>query len=218
MARPYKSGPKQFLFASGDGSNDRQVSVGDPQEAYVAFSEYFRGRTSDTCSIVDEPAGQRLVLMPEQGVICRVEEAEPQRTEYLRIDRPNRYLPSAMLFFENGFGGLDHFGPWFSDLSVLDASPESRGAARAAAMTTEASALEEVGRIWSDSGCVDPSDQYYVFFDGHDVDEEPADRAALLHLIGFLGLQRVDAPAGAAAGEVWVRTDPRLHAECARWS
>ncbi|MFJ2055345.1 hypothetical protein ACIOMM_05315 [Streptomyces sp. NPDC087908] len=217
MARPYMPGPKQFVFASGDG-NDQQVSVGDPQEAYVAFSEYFRGRASDTCTVTDEQSGQRLVLMPEQGVVCRIEEANQQRTEYLRIDRPNRYLPSAMLFFENGFGGLDRFGQWFSDLSDLDASPEARGAARAAAMTTEATAMEEVGRIWSDSGYVDPSDQYYVFFDSHDAGDDRAERAALLHLIGFLGLQRVDAPAGAADGEVWVRTDPRLDAECARWS
>ncbi|MGW2303159.1 hypothetical protein [Streptomyces sp. NPDC001809] len=217
MARPYEPGPKQFVFVSGEG-NDQQVSVGDAQEAYVAFSEYFRDRASDTCTITDEQSGQRLVLMPEQGVVCRIEEADQQRTEYLRVDRPHRYLPSAMLFFENGFGGLDRFGQWFSDLSDLDASPETRGAARAAAMTTEAAAMEEVGRIWSDSGYVDPSDQYFVFFDSHDAEDDRAERAALLRLIGFLGLQQVDAPAGAADGEVWVRTDPRLDAECARWS
>ena len=44
MARPYSPGPKQFVFAVGDG-NDQQVSVGDPQEAYVAFSAFFRDET-----------------------------------------------------------------------------------------------------------------------------------------------------------------------------
>lgn len=217
MARPYRPGPKQFVFSVGDG-NDQQVSVGDPQEAYVAFSAFFRGRESDTYTIRDEPAGQSLVLMPRLGVISRNKGADRPRSEHLQVDRPNRYLPSAMLFFENGYAGLDRFGQWFSDLSDLDASPETRGAARAAAITTEAAAIEEVGRIWADSGCVDPSDQYYVFFESHDVDDDRAERAELLQLIEFLGLERVDAPAGAAGGEVWVRTDPRLDVEAARWS
>jgi hypothetical protein len=214
MARPYHPGPKQFVFAAGDG-NDEQVSVGDPQEAYVAFSAFFRGREADTYTIRDEPAGQRLVLMPGAGVISRIKDADRPRSEHLKVDRANRYLPSAMLFFENGYAGLDHFGQWFADLADLDASPETRGAARAATITTEAAAIEEVARIWAASGIVDPGDQYYVFFDSHGADDDRADRAELLKLLDFLGLQRVDAPAG---GEVWVRIDPRLDAELARWS
>ncbi|MCX5138639.1 DUF6357 family protein [Streptomyces sp. NBC_00338] len=217
MARPYAPGPKQFVFAVGDG-NDQQVSVGNPQEAYVAFSAFFRDRDSATYTIEDEPAGQSLVLMPGQGVIARIEAADTPRSEYLRVDRGNRYLPSAMLFFENGYTGLDHFGQWFPDLADLDASPETRGVARAATITTEAAAIEEVARIWADSGIVDPSDQYYVFFDSHDVGDDRAERAELLKLIEFLGIEGVDAPAEAADGEVWVRTDPRLDAEFERWS
>ncbi|MFF3617472.1 hypothetical protein [Streptomyces sp. NPDC002580] len=217
MARPYDPGPKQFVFAVGDG-NDQQVSVGDPQEAYVAFSAFFRGRDADIYTINDEPAGQSLVLMPGQGLISRIKDTDQPRSEYLQVDRANRYLPSAMLFFENGYAGLDRFGQWFSDLSDLDASPETRGAARAATITTEAAAIEEVARIWVDSGSVDPSDQYYVFFDSHGIDDDRAERAVLLKLIESLGMERVDAPAEAAEGEVWVRTDPRLDAECARWS
>ncbi|MEH0971821.1 hypothetical protein V6U77_11885 [Micromonospora sp. CPCC 205546] len=217
MARPYRPGPKQFVFAVGDG-NDQQVSVGDPQEAYVAFSAFFRGREADTYTIKDEPAGQSLALMPRLGVISRTRDADHPRSEHLQVDRANRYLPGAMLFFENGYAGLDRFGQWFSDLSDLDASPEARGAARAATITTEAAAIEEVARIWADSGIVDPSDQYYVFFDSHGVDDDRAERAELLQLIDFLGLERVDAPAEASGGEVWVRTDPRLEVEAARWS
>jgi hypothetical protein len=217
MARPYQPGPKQFVFTAGDG-DDQQVSVGDPQEAYMAFSAFFRGREAGTYTIRDEAAGQSLVLMPRQGVISRIRGAGQPRAEHLRAGRANRYLPSAMLFFENGYAGLDRFGQWFSDLSDLDASPETRGAAFAATITTEEAALQEVARIWADSGCVDPSDRYYVFFHAHDVDEDRAERATVLKLIEFLGLERVDAPAGATGGEVWVRTDPRLEVECARWS
>ncbi|MEU8678273.1 DUF6357 family protein [Streptomyces sp. NPDC048560] len=217
MARPYKPGPKQFVFAVGDG-NDQQVSVGDPQEAYVEFSAFFRNRDSDTYTIEDEPASQSLVLMPGQGVIARIEVADRPRSEYLQVDGANRYLPSAMLFFENGYSGLDYFGQWFSDLADLDASPETRGATRAATITTESAAIEEIARIWADSGTVDPSDQHYVFFDSHGVSDDRAERAELLKLIEFLGIERVNAPAEAADGEVWVRTDTRLDVEFERWS
>ncbi|WP_406388264.1 hypothetical protein [Streptomyces sp. NBC_00887] len=217
MARPYNPGPKQFVFAVGDG-NSQQVSVGDPQEAYVAFSAFFRNRDADTYTIEDAPASQSLVLMPGQGVIARIDVADQPRSEYLKVDRANRYLPSAMLFFENGYAGLDYFGQWFSDLADLDASPETRGATRAATITTEAAAIEEVARIWGNSGIVDPSNQYYVFFDSHDVSDDRAERAELLKLIEFLGVERVDAPAEAADGEVWVRTDTRLDVEFERWS
>ncbi|MYT70393.1 MULTISPECIES: DUF6357 family protein [unclassified Streptomyces] len=217
MARPYAPGPKHFVFGVGDG-NDQRVSVGDPQEAYVAFSAFFRDRDSGTYTIDDELSGQSLILVPGDAVIARRKDAAQARAEYLRVERPNRYLPSAMLFFENGYAGLDHFGQWFSDLADLSASPETRGAALAATITTEAAAIEEVARIWADSGYVDPTDQYFVFFDSHDLDDDRAERAELLKLIEFLGIERVDAPAGAAEGEVWVRTDPRLVVECARWS
>ena len=66
MARPYKPGPKQFVFAVGDG-NDHHVSVGDPQEAYVAFSAFFRGRESDTYTVKDEPARQSWCSCPVWG-------------------------------------------------------------------------------------------------------------------------------------------------------
>ncbi|MFC0006744.1 hypothetical protein [Micromonospora siamensis] len=217
MARPYRPGPKQFVFSAGDG-NDQHVSVADPQGANTAFTAFLQGRESDTYTIRDEPAGQSLVLRPSLGVISRTRDGDQPSSEHLKVNRGNRYLPSAWLFFENGYAGLDHFGQWFSDLSLLDASPETRGAARAATFTTEATAIEEVGRIWADSGIVDPSDQYYVFFDSHDVDDDRAERAELLQLIEFLGLERADAPAEAAGGEVWVRTDPRLDAESARWA
>ncbi|MGI9822865.1 DUF6357 family protein [Agromyces sp. Marseille-Q5079] len=217
MARPYKPGPKDFVFGVGDG-DDQRVSLADPQEAYLAFAAFFGEREADTYSIVDERAGQSLVLLLAHGAIARVEVADRSRTDYLKIDRPNRYMPSVMRFFENGHAGLDHFGQWFTDLADLDASPEVRGAARAATITTEAAAIEEVARIWADSGIVDPTDQYYVFFDSHGLDDDRADRAELIELIGFLGLERLDNPADSPDGEVRVRADPRLDVEFERWS
>ncbi|MFD6414853.1 hypothetical protein [Streptomyces sp. NPDC060194] len=217
MARPYAPAPRRFVFTTADGTAE-EVSVADPQEAYEAFAAFFGGRESGTCTIADGSTGQSLALMPEQRAIARRGGADRPRTEYLRIDRGNRYLTSTMLFFENGHAGLDHFGQWFPDLTDLDAPPAARGAARAAVFTTEAAALQEVARIWADSGIVDPSDRYYVFFDAYDADEEEAERAELLALIAFLGLERADAPADAAGGEVWVHTDARLAAACERWS
>ncbi|WP_433062863.1 hypothetical protein [Dactylosporangium sp. CS-033363] len=217
MARPYDPGPKQFVFTTGDGDDER-VAAADAQEAYMAFSAFFRGRESDTYAVEDEAAGQHLVLTPPLGVVSRIKEGDEPRTEHLKVARANRLLPSAMLFFEHGYAGLDHAGQWFTDLADLNAAPEDRGAARAATVTTEAEAITEVARIWADSGYVDPTDQFYIFFDSHELDDDRAERAELLPLIEFLGLERVDAPAGAASGEVWVRTDPRLAAECARWA
>ncbi|WBQ06936.1 DUF6357 family protein [Kribbella sp. CA-293567] len=214
MARAYSPGPKEFVFGGGDG-DDQRVVVADAQEAYVAFSEFFRGREADAFTVEDEPVGQRVVLMPGRGVVARGKGAE---VEYVKVDRANRYLPAAMLFFENGYAGLDHFGQWFPDLADLDASPETRGALRAATFTTQAAAIGEVGRIWADSGIVDPGNEWYVFFDSHGADDDRAERAELLVLIEFLGLERGEAPAGAADGEVWVRTDPRLDAESERWA
>lgn len=213
MARPYTPGPKQFIFRVAD--DVQSMSVGDPQQAYEVFSALFEKRQSDAYVIEDRPAGQSLMLMPSKGVIARVDGG---RTEYLKVDGTSRYLPSTLLFFEDGCAGLDHFGQWFPKLDDLDASPEARGAARAASFTTEPAAIEEVARIWADSGIVDPSDQYHVFFDSHSIDDDRAERAELLTLIEFLGLQRVDAPAEAADGEVWVRTEARLDAEFELWS
>ncbi|GHB07646.1 DUF6357 family protein [Streptomyces termitum] len=78
--------------------------------------------------------------------------------------------------------------------------------------------LDRFCRIWADSGYNDRWDVHYVFFDGHALERTGGSRDELLRLIGTLGLERVDAPPGAATGEVWVRTDPRIDAELGRWA
>ncbi|WP_425341998.1 DUF6357 family protein [Amycolatopsis coloradensis] len=72
--------------------------------------------------------------------------------------------------------------------------------------------------IWADSGYNDRWDVHYVLFDGNTVEDAGEARDELLTLVRGLGLERVDAPPGAADGEVWVRTDPRIDAELERWS
>ncbi|RSN05193.1 hypothetical protein DMC63_38770 [Streptomyces sp. WAC 05977] len=73
-------------------------------------------------------------------------------------------------------------------------------------------------KIWADSGYNDRWDVHYVLFDSYSIEDAGEDRNELLGLVRTLGLERVDAPPGAADGEVWVRTDPRIDAELGRWS
>jgi len=79
-------------------------------------------------------------------------------------------------------------------------------------------AVDRFCRIWADSGYNDRWDVHYVLFDSCTVQEAGETRDELLDLVRTLGLERVDAPPGAATGEVWVRTDPRIDAELERWS
>ncbi|WP_204745189.1 DUF6357 family protein [Glycomyces paridis] len=216
-AGPDAAAPRRYVFRDDTGTEE-QASVRRPQEGYVAFSAFFKGRDGGVVTIEDQASGERLVLMPGRKVIARAEGGEGSRTEYLKVDRANAYMPAAMLFFENGFSGLRHFGQWMPRLDDLEASPEARGRARAEAVTTASDAIVEVARIWAASGIVDTSDRFYVFFESDRLEDRRAERAELIELVGFLGLDRVDPPAGAADGEVWVRTDPRLDAEFERWS
>ena len=79
-------------------------------------------------------------------------------------------------------------------------------------------ALTRFCEIWADSGYNDRWDVHYVLFDSRTVEEAGPARDDLLELVRTLELERVDAPPGAATGEVWVRTDPRIDAELGNWS
>ncbi|MFD5829627.1 DUF6357 family protein [Lentzea sp. NPDC060358] len=82
----------------------------------------------------------------------------------------------------------------------------------------DAAALTAFCRIWADTGYNDRWDVHYVLFDSCTAEEAGPARDTLLDLVETLGLERVDAPAGAASGEVWVRTDPRIDAELGNWA
>ncbi|SDH48368.1 hypothetical protein SAMN05216553_12422 [Lentzea fradiae] len=79
-------------------------------------------------------------------------------------------------------------------------------------------ALTRFCKIWADTGYNDRWDVHYVLFDSRTVEEAGAARDDLLELVRTLGLERVDTPPGAATGEVWVRTDPRIDAELGNWA
>lgn len=214
MARPCKPGPKEFVLGAGDG-DDQRIVAADPQEAFSAF---FRTRNGGTCTIDDEPAGQQLVLMPDRGIIVRSTGAGPRRTEYLEVDRPNRYTPRAMLFFENGVRRARSFRP---------VGPRPRGPRRVTGGARCRPRSDDHDRHRGDRGGRPDLGGL-----GHRRPERPVVR--LLRLARsrrrpgrtgrtagperVLGLGLVDAPAGAADGEVRVRRDPRLDAELERWS
>ncbi|MGW6441489.1 DUF6357 family protein [Lentzea sp. NPDC055074] len=79
-------------------------------------------------------------------------------------------------------------------------------------------ALTGFCQIWADSGYNDRWDVHYVLFDSRTLEEAGPARDDLLELVRTLGLERVDTPPGAATGEVWVRTDPRIDAELSNWA
>ncbi|UVS80491.1 DUF6357 family protein [Actinokineospora sp. UTMC 2448] len=79
-------------------------------------------------------------------------------------------------------------------------------------------AVDRFCQLWADSGYNDRWDVHYVLFDSHTLEETGEARNELLGLIRTLGLERVDAPPGAASGEVWVRSDPRIDAELGHWA
>ncbi|MCX2946822.1 DUF6357 family protein [Lentzea sp. NEAU-D7] len=79
-------------------------------------------------------------------------------------------------------------------------------------------AVDSFCRIWADSGYNDRWDVHHVLFDSHTLEEAGEARDDLLRLVETLGLELVDTPPGAASGEVWVRTDPRIDAELGNWA
>lgn len=214
MAKPYRPGPKQFTYAAADGSTT-EITAADAQEAVTALYAFVDGSGSDSYTVHDRTTGESLGLLVAEKAVVR--HREGGGTDRVEVPRADRCLTAAMLFFESGHAGLDRFGQWVAE-GDEPLSPEDHGAARASAITSEAAALAELGRLWADSGYVDPSDQFYVFFDSHGLDDDRADRVVVLRLSDVLGLERVEAPAGAADGEVWVRRDPRLDAEVDRWA
>ena len=217
MSRQYPAGPKHFVFAAGDGE-PQSVTAADPQTAFGLFRRLFRTPMPGMFTVTDMDTGERIVLVPGDDVILRADGAQPPRSEYLDIERGGQYTACAMLFFEGGFDGVENLGRWLPAEAAAGLSPEERGAVRAATFTTEAAAIEEVLRIWADSGIVDPTDEYLVFFESFEADRQRVQRGQVLKFIELLGLEKVDAPAGAASGEVWVRRDPRLDDRLEDWA
>lgn len=108
-------------------------------------------------------------------------------------------------------------GPWWSAEDVARGFA-AVGPERPATAPLDREAVDRFCAIWADSGYNDRWDVHYVLFDGRTVEEAGETRDELLGLVRVLGLERVDTPPGAADGEVWVRTDPRVDAELGNWA
>lgn len=219
---------REYVLRSASGDSQR-LRIRHPNDATYAREAFLVRHAGHDVSVEDPEGGERLDLMRDRMLIGRTtglagtaagDGASPSsaRTEFMKVDGPRRYGPAIHLFLEDGFAGLDHFGQWFTDVEDLDLPPEQLGRHRAAMFTTEADILAEIGCIWADSGIVDQSDQYWVFFDSRSLDEDEAERAELLVLLGRLGLEPVEPPAGAESGEVWVPREDRLDAEIDNWA
>lgn len=216
---------REYVLSSASGET-QPLRIRHPNETTYPLQAFLVRHDGHDVSIDDPENGERLVLMRGESLIARTSglpgggavAPSSMRTEFMKIDRPNKYAPAAHLFFENGFAGLDHFGQWLTDIHDLDLPPAERGLVRAAAFGSSAEMLSEVARIWADSGVVDPTDRYWVFFDSRSLDEDEAERAELLALLDRLGLKTAEPPAGARDGEVWVPRQADLDAEIERWA
>lgn len=116
------------------------------------------------------------------------------------------FTPEAVA--EAGEWSPEDVGKGFAATPAADGAPEP----------FDPELLTRFCAVWADCGYNDRWDVHYVLFDGCTIEEAGAARDDLLELVRTLGLERVDAPPGAADGEVWVRTDPRIDAELGNWS
>ncbi|MFE5239502.1 MULTISPECIES: DUF6357 family protein [unclassified Streptomyces] len=150
------------------------------------------------------------------GLLTRLQEAR-LGIEDTGVDRLlERFL--AMKDFTPG--AVAEAAEWWSadDVARGFAATAALEEAQSASARLDQDALDRFCRIWADSGYNDRWDVHYVLFDSRTLEEAGETRDELLSLIRTLGLERVDAPPGAADGEVWVRTDPRIDSELERWS
>jgi cation-transporting ATPase G len=201
-----------------DAGHKQHILVERATAGRNALAAFVEEHPSKVHSIEDLESGERLTIDLGRGALSRFSGPETRHTEYMLLETRRAHESATYLFFEGGYSQLDFFGSWQRNPGDLDLPAEEQGAARARAITTEPAAIDAVMRIWSASGIVDSSDQYFIFFDGFEADEDEAERAELLGLIEFLGLERAPSPDGAAGGEVWVRADPRLDAAAESWS
>jgi len=126
---------------------------------------------------------------------------------------PGDFTPAAVAEAAKRWGAED-----IARGFAATAATAALGRERPATAPLDREAVDRFCRIWADSGYNDRWDVHYVLFDSRSIEEAGQARDELLELVDALGLERVDAPPGAASGEVWVRTDPRIDAELGHWS
>ncbi|XVS66451.1 DUF6357 family protein [Actinosynnema sp. CA-299493] len=180
---------------------------------------------TETTLVVPHPDGGTLVAAT--GIFtfagpCAMADGLVSRLQAARLDVADTGVGRLL----DGFLTVEDFTPaavaeaarWWSAEDIARGFAATSGRERSATAPLDREAVDRFCRIWADSGYNDRWDVHYVLFDGDTLEEAGEARDELLGLVRTLGLERVDAPPGAATGEVWVRTDPRIDAELGHWS
>jgi len=137
---------------------------------------------------------------------------EPQhRVEYALVEGIDDYRLLVREFVSGGCAALDGHATWLSDVAELEQARRRRG-------KTHEKALSRFCKIWANTGYVDPTDSFYVLFDGCTVEDVGEVRDELLQLVRTLELEVVDSPPEALSGEVWVHKVPFIDAELGNWT
>ncbi|MFD6069833.1 MULTISPECIES: DUF6357 family protein [Amycolatopsis] len=200
----------------------------DPQ----AQAALYDGVPADLLALVTEADTTLEVSHPDGGTLVAATGVFTFSGPCAMADGLVLYVQEARLGVEDtgagwlleGFLAPDEFTPAAVAEAVAWWSAEDIARGFAAAGERELPApfdqetVDRFCKIWADSGYNDRWDVHYVLFDGYSVEDAGEDRDELLSSIRTLGLERVDAPPGAADGEVWVRTDPRIDAELGNWA
>ncbi|MCX5400980.1 hypothetical protein [Streptomyces sp. NBC_00102] len=216
--------PAGVLNSPGDARAQAALYEGVPADLLALVRDVPR---ADTTPVVPHPDGGTLVAAT--GVFhfsgpCAMADGLVTRLQETGAGIEDTGVGRLL----DGFLAMEDFSPsavaeaarWWSAEDV------GRGFAATAAQDQDGSrtaphdreAVDRFCKLWADDGYNDRWDVHYVLFDGWTLEEAGETREELLGLIRTLGLERVDAPPGAATGEVWVRTDPRIDAELERWS
>lgn len=211
--------PTSEFRVSDEQGNEETLSLERHEESGGRVLGLVEDWKSEAIVIEDVESGETLRVSVRDGALARSAGGDSNHTEFALVSDTNRpYRTTVSGFLGDGYSGLDYARWWVSDESLLRASASERGEALARSVDSDEAAVELVMRIWADSGIVDSTDEHFIFFEGHDVDDDELERAALNVLIAKLGLEKAQTPPGNPSGEVWVRMDPRLDAEAANWS
>lgn len=213
---------------------DRRNPLGEVGDG-AALAELYVGVPDDLLRVVRADAGEgsvRSVPHPDGGAQllanaiftfsgpCELPEGLIDRMQregfYAGDSVQGQLLETVLMPEEFTAEALSEVAGWWSSEEIARGL-EAAGPAPLPAPADPA-AIEAFCRIWADSGYNDQWDVHYILFEGSDLEDHVEARRRALELAEELGLERVDPPFGAAAGELWIRTDPSIDSELEHWS
>lgn len=110
------------LTFSDDQGNEQKWLPGGPgtdPDAIRDFMDQRRGDGSTSVRIEDAENEEALVLLFDDGAVCRVKGAQDPRTEYRLVTNDSGYRNQIANFVRGGFSALDLYGPWLPDTAAL---------------------------------------------------------------------------------------------------